>query len=259
MSKLTIHLPLFILIHKRKKKKKGMALKKISSVFLIFIFGFYSETAKSQYCGCSPILCCSKFGYCGVTEDYCGSGCISGPCRNISEPVEPVDSIVTQKFFNGIISQASNGCAGKKIYTRDSFLKAAHTNLEFSMSVTRREIAAMFAHFTYETQHFCNIEEVNGSSYDYCDENDMQYPCAHGKKYYGRGPMQLSWNYNYGSCGQSLGLDLLREPELVGSNPTVAFRTSMWFWMNSVRPVLNQGFGATIKAINNNLEWRDGN
>ena len=29
----------------------------------------------------------------------------------------------------------------------------------------------------------------------------------------------------------------------------MAFRTAMWFWMKSVRPVLNQGFGATIRAI----------
>ncbi|EOA40300.1 hypothetical protein CARUB_v10009026mg [Capsella rubella] len=219
-----------------------MPLKKISSVSLLLIFGFYYETAKSQFCGCSPVLCCSMYGYCGFTEGYCGSGCKEGPCR--------ITKIVTQKFFDGIISNASNGCAGKKFYTRDSFIEAARTNLEFNTSVTRLEIATMFAHFTYETQHFCKIEEVNGSSYDYCDENNLQYPCAQGKKYYGRGPMQLSWNYNYGSCGQSLGLDLLREPELVGSNPTVAFRASLWFWMNNVRPVLDQGFVATIKAIN---------
>ncbi|CAL9217362.1 unnamed protein product [Arabidopsis halleri] len=232
-----------------------MVLKKISSVILLFIFGFYSETVKSQYCGCSPILCCSKFGYCGSTDDYCGSGCKSGPCRKTREPL---DRIVTQKFFDGIISQAGSGCSGKRFYTRDSFLKAANTNLVFNMSVTRLEIATMFAHFTYATQHFCYIEEVNGSSHDYCNETNRQYPCAPGKNYYGRGPIQLSWNYNYGLCGQSLRLDLLGHPELVVSNPTVAFRTSLWFWMKSVRPVMNQGFGATIKAINS-LAWNGGN
>lgn len=105
---------------------------------------------------------------------------------------------------------------------------------------------------------FCYIEGVNGSSIDYCDKNNVQYPCAQGKNYYGRGPIQLSWNYNYGPCGRSLGLDLLRKPELVGSNPTVAFRSSLWFWMNIVRPALNQGFGATIKAINSR-EWNSAN
>ncbi|KFK32381.1 hypothetical protein AALP_AA6G233800 [Arabis alpina] len=234
-----------------------MNLRKISSFFLIYLFGFYSQTAKSQFCGCSPILCCSQYGYCGSSNGYCGTGCQSGPCRTNKEP-PVVDMIVTQDFFDRIINKTGNGCAGKRFYTRDSFINAANTFSNFANSVTRREIATMFAHFTHETEDFCYIEEVNGSSLDYCDENNRQYPCAPGKKYYGRGPFLLSWNYNYGACGQSLGLDLLRNPELVGSNPTVAFRTAMWFWMNSVRLVLNQGFGATIKAING-MECNGGN
>ncbi|VVB03263.1 unnamed protein product [Arabis nemorensis] len=234
-----------------------MILTKISSVFLICLLGLYSKTAKSQFCGCSPILCCSQYGYCGTSDVYCGSGCQSGPCGRFKEPAV-VDRIVTQGFFDRIINQTDNGCAGKKFYTRDTFINAANTFPDFANSVTRREIATMFAHFTRETEHFCYIEEVNGSSLDYCDENNRRYPCAPGKGYFGRGPFQLSWNYNYGACGQSLGLDLLRMPELVGSNATVAFRTGVWFWMNSVRPVLNEGFGATIKAING-MECNGGN
>src|SRR5690606_38725706 len=29
---------------------------------------------------CCNNLCCSKFGYCGNTSDYCGTACQSGPC-----------------------------------------------------------------------------------------------------------------------------------------------------------------------------------
>ncbi|ESQ51549.1 hypothetical protein EUTSA_v10017716mg [Eutrema salsugineum] len=223
-----------------------MALTKLFAVFLICLFSFYSKTAKSQYCGCSPILCCSQKGYCGIDDDYCGSGCRSGPCRKSKEPL---DRIVTQEFFDKIISQANNSCAGKRFYTRDSFINAANTFPNFTSFVTRREIATLFAHFTHETKHFCYIEEV-GSSGDYCDKNNREYPCALGKNYYGRGPFQLTWNYNYGACGRILGVDLLSQPEFVTSNPNVSFGTALWFWMNSVRPVLSQGFGATIRAIN---------
>ncbi|XP_056861803.1 endochitinase At2g43590-like isoform X2 [Raphanus sativus] len=105
---------------------------------------------------------------------------------------------------------------------------------------------------------FCYIEELNGASRSFCNPSNRQYPCAPGKSYHGRGPLLLSWNYNYGQCGQNLGLDLLRQPELVSSNPIVAFRAAMWFWMKSVRPVLNQGFGSTIRVISS-LECNGGN
>ncbi|KAL1191195.1 Endochitinase [Cardamine amara subsp. amara] len=237
-----------------------MTLTKISLVLLLSLLFVYFETVKSQNCSCAPNLCCSQFGYCGTTADYCGSTCRSGPCRGGGPPTGAglVGSIVTQSFFNNIINQAGNNCAGKRFYSRDSFINATNTFPSFANSVTRREIATMFAHFTHETGHFCYIEEINGASHDFCQMSNTQYPCVPGKSYHGRGPVFLSWNFNYGPCGQSLGLDLLRQPELVGSNPTVAFRTGLWFWMNSVRPVLNQGFGATIRAISG-LECNGGN
>ena len=130
-----------------------MALTKISLVLLLCLLGFYSETVNSQNCGCAPNLCCSQYGYCGTTDPYCGAGCPSGPCIGSGTPSsgEPVGTIVTQGFFNNIISQASNGCAGKSFYTRDSFFNAANSFPNFASSVTRREIATMFAHFTHET------------------------------------------------------------------------------------------------------------
>ena len=54
---------------------------------------------------------------------------------------------------------------------------------------------------------FCYIEEIDGPSKDYCDEGNKQYPCVRGKGYYGRGPIQISWNYNYGPAGKSIGFD----------------------------------------------------
>ncbi|KAG2326706.1 hypothetical protein Bca52824_009434 [Brassica carinata] len=232
---------------------QNMALTKISLVLLLCLLGLYSETVKSQNCGCASGVCCSQYGYCGNGPEYCGSGCRSGPCTGTQG--DSLGSIVSQAFFNNIINRADNGCAGKRFYTRDSFISAANTFPNFANSVTRREIATMFAHFTQEVGYFCYIEEINGASQNYCDDRNFpQYPCAPGKLYYGRGPIQLSWNYNYAQCGQSLSVDLLRQPELVSSNPTLAFRTALWFWVNNVRPVLNQGFGATIRAINGNLE-----
>ena len=108
-------------------------------------------------------------------------------------------------------------------------------------------------------QIFCHIEEIDGPSKDYCDETNTQYPCNPDKGYYGRGPIQLSWNFNYGPAGNSIGFDGLNSPETVANDPVISFKTALWYWMRSVRPVIDQGFGATIRAINGALECDGGN
>ncbi|KAJ8505082.1 hypothetical protein OPV22_005968 [Ensete ventricosum] len=216
----------------------------------------------AQNCGCSADLCCSKWGYCGTGDDYCGDGCQSGPCYSSSNPSNDVSlaDIVTQSFFDGISGQADGGCAGKSFYTRDAFLTAAGSYPTFGRTGTaddsKREIAAFFAHATHETGHFCYIEEIDGASKDYCDENNTEWPCVAGKGYYGRGPLQLSWNYNYGPAGQSIGFDGLNAPETVANDVVVSFKAALWFWINNCHSAITsgQGFGATIRAINGDLE-----
>src|SRR5690606_12633828 len=89
-----------------------------------------------------------------------------------------------------------------------------------------------------------------------------------GKRYYGRGPIQLSWNGNYCAAGTALGVDLRRYPEQVEQNATIAWRTALWFWMTQsgagARPAHNSmvngnGFGDTIRTINGALECNGGN
>ena len=41
---------------------------------------------------------------------------------------------------------------------------------------------------------------------------------------------------------------------MVATDPVVSFKTAFWNWMNAIRPVVSQGFGATIKAINGRRE-----
>ncbi|KAJ6744919.1 ENDOCHITINASE EP3-LIKE [Salix purpurea] len=220
------------------------------------------NAVEAQNCGCAANLCCSQFGYCGTTNEYCGTGCRQGPCIASPSGGGSVADIVTPGFFNGIINQAAAGCAGKSFYTRNAFLSAVNSYPQFgklgSAEASKREIAAFFAHVTHETGHFCYKEEINGASLNYCDATNRQYPCVPGKKYHGRGPIQLSWNYNYGPAGNSNSFDGLNDPDIVSRDAVVSFKTALWFWMNRVRPVVSQGFGATIRAINGN-ECNGGN
>ncbi|KAG0493223.1 hypothetical protein HPP92_004217 [Vanilla planifolia] len=234
-------------------------------VFLLLVAAL-AVTASGQNCGCSSGLCCSKYGYCGTGEPYCGDGCQSGPCyssggNGSGHGVVSVADVVTQQFFDGIIGQAAAGCEGKGFYTRQAFLNAAAKYSNFGKGATvadsKREIAAFFAHVAHETENLCYKEERDKSN-SYCDPKYTQYPCAPGKKYYGRGPLQLTWNYNYGAAGKDIGFDGLNSPETVSSDPTVSFKTALWFWMNNVHSIINQGFGATIRAINS-IECNGGN
>ena len=43
-------------------------------------------------------------------------------------------------------------------------------------------------------------------------------------------------NYNYGPAGKAIGSDLLRNPDLVATDPTVSFKTAFWFWMTPQSP-----------------------
>lgn len=102
----------------------------------------------------------------------------------------------------------------------------------------------------------CHISEINKNE-PYCNPSYTQWPCAPGKKYYGRGPLQLSWNYNYGAAGRDIKFDGLGNPDVVAQDPVIAFKAALWYWMNNVHePLLASGggFGATIRAINGALE-----
>ncbi|XP_057862197.2 endochitinase 4-like [Cryptomeria japonica] len=222
------------------------------------------QFSSSQNCGCAKGLCCSKFGYCGTTQAYCGSGCKLGPCTSnpspspsVAAPSGFIESIITRDFFNRIKSGIAASCKGNNFYTYSGFTSAAQASnfagfgTSGSLEVRKRELAAFFANVAHETGNLCHVEETKKAPY--C-QSSTQYPCATGKQYYGRGPLQLTGNDNYGAAGKYFGLPLLNNPDLVAQQPDVAFKTSLWFWMinsNCHNAMTSTGgFAGTIRAIN---------
>lgn len=68
----------------------------------------------------------------------------------------------------------------------------------------------------------------------YVDANHSTYPAVAGQSYHGRGPKQLSYNYNYGQFSDFLYGDknvLLNDPNIVSTDPVVSFMSALWFWM----------------------------
>ncbi|KAJ4969321.1 hypothetical protein NE237_016022 [Protea cynaroides] len=164
-----------------------------------------------------------------------------------------VSSLVREELFNAIfLHKDDNVCPAKDFYTYQSFIRATACFPSFgntgSLSTRKREIAAFLAQISHETTGgwatapdgpyawgLCFKEEVSPQS-DYCDSTNNEWPCFPDTSYKGRGPIQLSWNYNYGPAGKALGFDGLRNPELVSNNSLTAFRTAFWFWMTAQPP-----------------------
>ncbi len=180
--------------------------------------------------------------------------------------------------------------ANKEIVTDEvdyaSFLQVG------DLETRKREVSAFFANISHETTggwdtapggrfswglHF--REEPTNASYAYPDTN---YPPTPGKSYKGRGPIQLSYNYNYGPASEFIFGDkqvLLDNPEKVIEDASLAFQTAIWFWMTPQYPkpsahavMTNQwtpnayditknrvpGLGMTVNIINGGVECGQG-
>lgn len=113
----------------------------------------------------------------------------------------------------------------------------------------------------------------------YCDPDNTSYPCSltpvlssdgqidKSRQFYGRGPLQLSWNYLYGEVGKALGIpDLWKAPQMVVMDGALGFKTAIYFWMtnrgsdNGKTPheamVQDGDFGRTIFVVNGAVECR---
>ncbi|MCG7408313.1 chitinase [Paenibacillus sp. ACRRX] len=122
------------------------------------------------------------------------------------------------------------------------------------------------------------IPYINTTTVNYAEAHD-NYPPVAGKSYHGRGPIQLSWNYNYGLISAIIygSKDkLLQQPELIVNDGKLGFMTAILFWMTPQPPkpsahdvlvgnwepseseiskgLTQAGFGITIMIINGSLE-----
>ncbi|XP_042507039.1 endochitinase-like [Macadamia integrifolia] len=272
--------------------------------------------AKAEQCGkqaggalCPDGLCCSQFGFCGNTNAYCKNDCQS-QCntatggdsstvnlapRTVGGDEGNVSSLIRETLFNQMLKHKNDtDCPAKGFYTYNAFIAAAKSFNGFGTTgdtITRkREIAAFLAQTSHETTGgwptaldgpyawgYCFLQE-QGIPGDYCQPSN-QWPCAPGKKYYGRGPFQISYNYNYGQAGEVIGSDLLNNPDLVVTDPTISFKTALWFWMTPQSPKpschevmtgqwkpssadtaagLVPGYGVTTNIINGGIECGKG-
>jgi hypothetical protein len=130
----------------------------------------------------------------------------------------------------------------------------------------RREMAGFLASTIQETSAGTGIDPPNpslpnqsGTRFEYGlffneelghDDNSPPdyfqaseaWPPTPGKSYHGRGPKQLSWNYNYGHFSATIYQDrqvLLDNPQLLvrkEGGGVLAWKSAIWFWMTAQTP-----------------------
>jgi predicted chitinase len=171
--------------------------------------------------------------------------------------------VVSQAQFDQMFPDANS------FYTYSGLVSALSEYPAFATTggttVEEQEAAAFLANVDHETGGLVYINEIDQSG-DYCASES--YGCPAGTTaYYGRGPLQISWNFNYEAAGQAIGQDLLDNPNLVSTNSAISWETALWYWMTQTGPgtmtahnamVNGAGFGQTIWAINGSVECNGG-
>eukprot|EP00246_Nothoceros_aenigmaticus_P003580 TRINITY_DN14758_c0_g1_i1.p1 TRINITY_DN14758_c0_g1~~TRINITY_DN14758_c0_g1_i1.p1 ORF type:complete len:272 (+),score=17.30 TRINITY_DN14758_c0_g1_i1:53-868(+) len=164
-----------------------------------------------------------------------------------------LSAIINETTYNlFFLHKDDPACPARLFFNYTAFVNAAKTFPKFgttgSLVTRRQEVAAFFGQTSHETTGgwptapdgpyawgYCFKEEISQDD-SYCDATATQWPCVPGQKYFGRGPIQLSWNFNYGPAGQFLAFDGLGNPDLVATDPYISFQTALWFWMTPQSP-----------------------
>ncbi|KAJ9172588.1 hypothetical protein P3X46_015805 [Hevea brasiliensis] len=233
---------------------------KLHNLILFALALLLLDASSAEQCGkqagnalCPSGLCCSQYGWCGSTPDYCSAGNCQSQCPGSSTPTPSpptpsngdVSSIITPALFDQMLKYRNDGrCQSNGFYTYNAFISAASSFSGFGttgdLNTRKKELAAFLAQTSHETTGgwpeapdgpyawgYCFIRENDRQTY--CSSNE--WPCPAGRQYYGRGPIQLTHNYNYGRAGNALRADLINNPDLVATDPVISFKTAIWFWM----------------------------
>ena len=129
----------------------------------------------------------------------------------------------------------------------------------FDIDDNVRRAAAFIAQLAHESGEFRFMEEIWGptaAQERYEPESDLakrlgNTAAGDGKRYKGRGPIQVTGRSNYRKYGELLGVDLVAHPELAAT-PATGFAVAGLFWQrNGLNALADQGdFKEITRRIN---------
>ncbi|XP_010113258.2 endochitinase CH25 [Morus notabilis] len=140
--------------------------------------------------------------------------------------------MITRSLFDKMLKHRNdNRCPTHGLYTYDAFITAARSFNGFGTTgddaTRKRELAAFFGQTSHETTGGWPSAPDGPYAWGYCFVTEI----GNNDRYRGRGPFQLTYDYNYNQAGEAIGVDLINNPDLVATDPVVSFKTAIWFWM----------------------------
>lgn len=153
------------------------------------------------------------------------------------------------------LRQIMPNCAAAKRADYLPFIQQAMA--EFGITSYLRE-TAFLAQLAHESGELRYMEEIaSGAAYEGRKDLGNTQP-GDGKRYKGRGPIQLTGRANYDKYGKLLGLDLVNNPT-VAATKEVGFRIAGQYWkLNGLNELADQQqFKAITKKINGGYNGLD--
>ena len=113
------------------------------------------------------------------------------------------------------------------------FVPVLNTAMNRYQIIGTKRVAAFIAQIGHESGQLKYVKEIWGptaAQARYEGRKDLGNTVAgDGSKYRGRGLIQITGRANYIACGEGLGLDLIKQPELL-EKPQHACMSAAWFW-----------------------------
>jgi predicted chitinase len=163
-----------------------------------------------------------------------------------------LNDLLGEAKFNNQFPDAAHGGVRVDFYSYANLCEAlknpalANFATEGSTDDQKREVAAFLANVKKETWGL-----------HYIDQSDFD---PNAEDYHGRGPLQLTHEYNYSECGSFLGIGLTGSGQTkLSTDPIVTWEAALCFWLSldsgqgqtcHEAIVGQKSFGRTIRIIN---------
>lgn len=137
----------------------------------------------------------------------------------------PVDGIAGIGTFTAMFRK----CGASSERAVDLATCAARWFAEYGLMDSAQRLAHFLAQVIHESGSFRYMEEIaSGSAYEGRADLGNREP-GDGKRYKGRGPIQITGRANYRTFGRRIGIDIESNPE-IAAVPSIGLHLALEYW-----------------------------